>query len=183
MPVKEVTPTRRTFSEEISCDGNPVKNTLIFDLSEEYTTAEMIAAVEAECSKAWDDQSKKSIEEWEIYWPAPLQAALLLQSAGEATYAKQQMRYKLTFSIPWSFATTMSFTFKWKIYTCRFDTGATTEEVMSQSVTFEDGNTVVTDEDWREVPAPSVPSRVWIGGFDGPEHPLFYERDPKIERV
>ena len=187
MPVKQVTPTRRTFEEEITCDGNPVKNTLIFDLSEEYTTAEMVAAVEAECSKAWDDQSKKFLSEYNLendWWDqTPIQAALLLQSTDEATYAKQQMRYKLTFSIPWSFATTKSFTFKWKIYTCRFDTGATAGEAMSQSVTFEDGNTVVADEDWREIPAPSTPSRVWIGGFDGPEHPLFYERDPKIERV
>ena len=187
MPVKEVTPTRRTFSEEISCDGNPVKNTLIFDLSEEYTTAEMVAAVEAECSKSWDDQSKKFLSEYNLendWWDqTPIQAALLLQSTDEATYAKQHMRYKLTFSIPWSFATTKSFTFKWKIYTCRFDTGATTGEAMSQSVTFEDGNTVVADEDWREIPAPSTPSRVWIGGFEGPEHALFYERDPKIERV
>ena len=179
MPVKQVTPTQRTFEQSYSSgEDAPVKDTLHFDLSEEYTLQEMVAAVETECSKAWDDRRKKFVSDPDS---GRLQAALLFQSADESAYAKQQMRYKLTFSIPWSFATAQSFTFKWKIYTYHFDTGATTEEAMSQSVTFEDGNTAITDEDWREIPAPSV--RVWIGGFEGPEHALFYERDPKIERV
>ena len=185
LAVKEITPTQRTFEKQITCGTRTVKDTLRFQLQEEYTTEQLRSRVEAEYNKNWDDQELKhlwvvEVDEFNVY---ALEEALLFQSEDEAYYAKQQLRYKLTFTIPWSFATDKDFTFKWTVFTERFDTGEISRSEQSKTVTFEDGNTLVREDDWREIPAPTFPGRIWLGAFEGPEHPLFYEQYPKIERA
>lgn len=166
--------TSRRWQAETSCDGEPVTDQITMTLSNEFTTADLIASVNEIVSTDWEDSPQYNcLGSWS-------NCALNYLSPDETFFARCRIRYSLSASISWAFTTEKNFTFKIRKTTTNLDTGEVSESDISVPVTFDAGETSKT-VDPVEIEAPEGNSRICLSIIpeDQPSHEMFSATSPE----
>lgn len=168
LPAEDVTRTTRTFRRRLQCGPTPIQDALTMTLSDEITTAEMIAYVEAAVALDYGVMSTPDFSE----------GAVTHLSPDETYYVKQKFRFKITGTIPVVYDEERTFTFVYTLLTFPLDGGDPSSSDQSVDLIFPAGSTVQTS-DWIEVEAaPSTHVKLKLDPDKQPSEPIFALGNP-----
>lgn len=194
-----LTATSREWKTPYVVDGVTIYDQVRYDLSDEFTTAELVSTVDQAFNGpfSWcndglysdDDEANCCYSTFGYAYVARFNSkttydvgavAMNILSADETFCAKQKVRFKLRGILPRAFSEEKTFTYVLSRITTNLLTGESTRQNISYPLNFDVGETVKTMDAWTEIGVPSNMTMIelFIDPELQPSHPDFC--DPNI---
>lgn len=102
---------------------------------------------------------------------------------GDSACALAKFRYKMAFAIPAAFTEEKTFSFTWSRFHVNWSDGVHVESTVTANITFDPGETLKTDDDWREEDVPGADGFVYFKAGKCEENEAFFDGLPVVELI